>query len=580
MGSPDAASATEGGRRSATRTMPGTTRERGLTRTVEPRRATRGDAVVAADAKEVSLDLRGACAEGGTIGSTRTRLQGRVGRTDSVEVCTARPWHTSHLPRCLLIARTPACGGFPRARFPAMSYDRALSLALGHSRDAPRAPFVRSLDRSFGTSVFTQTRALRCFTAPPYPPARTLGCSTRRANFVGARWTPGAGFGGGAGLEGNRKVQEHMRKMQELGVFKVARATMPPPSAGSPAKRAPPRRPTPSGRLARGSPSAERGSSRGTTTTRPTTPSPTESRFRRRRRRRRGPITRRPRFRQAHAPVPRRRRILAPGAVRPRRFLRTTCGVILACDGEWKTTWLVRSANNGSLSGGWRGFAVDQRLAVGSVDLPRKNRVLVFVTVHRARRFESRDDSDDDARRATPRVRLRSPKPPRTRTLCNHGAKPAGGDRRGAPDPRRRHGGALARVLATPRGSTRRRRLRRRARAAASPDECAEMAARAAFDDVERSAANLERVEDISNASRARAGASAGGRATPVRVATNRGDARQDDAKTNVATPAITMDALGSPACTPAPPRRRLAGAERAAIAAARPPFDRAPRAA
>ena len=43
-----------------------------------------------------------------------------------------------------------------------------------------------------------------------------------------------------------------------------------------------------------------------------------------------------------------------------------TTTVVLQCDGEeWKTVWLVRSANNGGLSGGWRGFAVDQRLAVG-----------------------------------------------------------------------------------------------------------------------------------------------------------------------------------------------------------------------
>ena len=259
----------------------GTTRERGLTRTVEPRRATRGDAVVAADAKRsVARSARSMRGRRDDREHARTRLQGRVGRTDSVEVC-GRPWHTSHLPRCLLIARTPACGGFPRARFPAMSYDRALSLALGHSRDAPRArDFVRSLDRSFGTSVSTQTRApLRCFTAPPYPP-RTLGCSTRRANFVGARWTPRRR------LRWRRRSSRATARCRSTCVrcrnsacSRLLARRCRPPSAGSPceartttATSTPIR--TPRARLPVG---RARASSRGTTTTRPTTPSPTES---------------------------------------------------------------------------------------------------------------------------------------------------------------------------------------------------------------------------------------------------------------------------------------------------------------
>jgi hypothetical protein len=63
-----------------------------------------------------------------------------------------------------------------------------------------------------------------------------------------------------------------------------------------------------------------------------------------------------------------------------------TTTVVLQCDGEeWKTVWLVRSANNGGLSGGWRGFAVDQRLAVGDACVFTKERGLrLRVTVHRA----------------------------------------------------------------------------------------------------------------------------------------------------------------------------------------------------
>ena len=64
----------------------------------------------------------------------------------------------------------------------------------------------------------------------------------------------------------------------------------------------------------------------------------------------------------------------------------TTSTVVLTCDGEeWKTVWLVRSANNGGLSGGWRGFAVDQRLAVGDACVFTKERGMrLRVTIHRA----------------------------------------------------------------------------------------------------------------------------------------------------------------------------------------------------
>ena len=171
-------------------------------------------------------------------------------------------------------------------------------------------------------------------------------------------------------LEGNRKVQEHMRKMQELGVFKVARATMPPSErrqslrsahhhgdqhADPDVSRAAPRRPSASEwswddddasndsfthRVADSAVGAAVAAGR----------SPAGPAF---------------------------VKLMLPSHVAGGYWLQapfgladflpaTTCGVILACDGEeWKTTWLVRSANNGSLSGGWRGFAVDQRLAVG-----------------------------------------------------------------------------------------------------------------------------------------------------------------------------------------------------------------------
>ena len=391
-------------------------------------------------------------------------------------------------------------------------------------------------------------------------------------------------------LEGNRKVQEHMRKMQELGVFKVARATMPPSErrqslrsahhhgdqhADPDVSRAAPRRPSASEwswddddasndsfthRVADSAVGAAVAAGR----------SPAGPAF---------------------------VKLMLPSHVAGGYWLQapfgladflpaTTCGVILACDGEeWKTTWLVRSANNGSLSGGWRGFAVDQRLAVGdALTFTKEPGLRLRVTVHRARRFESRDDGDDggDAARDAAREAAFAEAAAHTDALfANHGAKPgAAVTVAGAPDPLP-GGGTAARSHVY----SRRREGRRdaaasaaaRARAAASPDECAEMAARAAFDDdVERSAANLERVEEISNASpRASPAHPPAGAHIPFaspRIAVTRA---KTNAKTNVATPAITMDALGSPACTPAPPPTATrAGAERAAaIAAARAPL-------
>jgi len=47
--------------------------------------------------------------------------------------------------------------------------------------------------------------------------------------------------------------------------------------------------------------------------------------------------------------------------------------IILECNGEeWQVVWKIRGDNNGGLSGGWRGFAVDQRIAVHDTVVFRK----------------------------------------------------------------------------------------------------------------------------------------------------------------------------------------------------------------
>lgn len=74
-----------------------------------------------------------------------------------------------------------------------------------------------------------------------------------------------------------------------------------------------------------------------------------------------------------------------------------TATLVLSCDGEeWKTVWLVdgseagedgdnSGASRAGLSGGWRGFAVDQRLAVGDVCVFTVERgARVSVNIHRA----------------------------------------------------------------------------------------------------------------------------------------------------------------------------------------------------
>ena len=73
-----------------------------------------------------------------------------------------------------------------------------------------------------------------------------------------------------------------------------------------------------------------------------------------------------------------------------------TATLVLSCDGEeWKTVWLVDGSEEcedgddsrprAGLSGGWRGFAVDQRLAVGDVCVFTVERgARVSVNIHRA----------------------------------------------------------------------------------------------------------------------------------------------------------------------------------------------------
>jgi hypothetical protein len=65
---------------------------------------------------------------------------------------------------------------------------------------------------------------------------------------------------------------------------------------------------------------------------------------------------------------------------------RESCKIILECNGqEWEVVWLVRSGSNGGLSGGWRGFAIDQRLANGDAVVFRKAAGLrLSVTIFRA----------------------------------------------------------------------------------------------------------------------------------------------------------------------------------------------------
>ena len=255
------------------------------------------------------------------------------------------------------------------------------------------------------------------------------------------------------------------------------------------------------------------------------------------------------------------------------------CGVVLACDGEeWKTTWLVRSANNGSLSGGWRGFAVDQRLAVGDALTFTKEPVFACASPSTAPVVRSRDDDDDDAARDAAREAAFAEAAAHTDALfANHGAKPgAAVTVAGAPDPLPGCGTAVRSHV-----YSRRREGRRdaaasaaaRARAAASPDACAEMAARADFDvDVDvhlgELAADRERVEDGASPAPATLAGAQLPFASPRAAAHTRTNA-------NVATPANTTDALGSPACTPAPPPRAArAGADQAAaLAAARAPL-------
>ena len=92
-------------------------------------------------------------------------------------------------------------------------------------------------------------------------------------------------------------------------------------------------------------------------------------------------------------------KVMAPGHISGHFYVDAPCGLsdwlpdetatlVLECDGEeWKTVWLVETKGgdkNAGLSGGWRGFAVDQRLAVGDALVFTKERgARVSVSIHR-----------------------------------------------------------------------------------------------------------------------------------------------------------------------------------------------------
>ena len=81
-------------------------------------------------------------------------------------------------------------------------------------------------------------------------------------------------------------------------------------------------------------------------------------------------------------------KVMAPGHISGHFYVDAPCGLsdwlpdetatlVLECDGEeWKTVWLVEAGGDkrAGLSGGWRGFAVDQRLAVGDALVFTKER--------------------------------------------------------------------------------------------------------------------------------------------------------------------------------------------------------------
>ena len=91
-------------------------------------------------------------------------------------------------------------------------------------------------------------------------------------------------------------------------------------------------------------------------------------------------------------------KVMAPGHISGHFYVDAPCGLsdwlpdetatlVLECDGEeWKTVWLVEAGGDkrAGLSGGWRGFAVDQRLAVGDALVFTKERgARVSVRIHR-----------------------------------------------------------------------------------------------------------------------------------------------------------------------------------------------------
>ena len=100
-------------------------------------------------------------------------------------------------------------------------------------------------------------------------------------------------------------------------------------------------------------------------------------------------------------------KVMAPGHISGHFYVDAPCGLsdwlpdetatlVLECDGEeWKTVWLVETKGgdkSAGLSGGWRGFAVDQRLVVGDALVFTKERGARVSVTCEAPEYELRPD--------------------------------------------------------------------------------------------------------------------------------------------------------------------------------------------
>ena len=213
-------------------------------------------------------------------------------------------------------------------------------------------------------------------------------------------------------------------------------------------------------------------------------------------------------------------KVMAPGHISGHFYVDAPCGLsdwlpdetatlVLECDGEeWKTVWLVETKGgdkNAGLSGGWRGFAVDQRLAVGDALVFTKERgARVSVSIHRC--GTGGVGRDGGRRTGAPGVRQVSARCP-NRGEVGGVYRRRGEDRRfrpirrgrnvvrrahrsnaPSPTPMRGHVQVAARVQSQATGTLRRRRsaaAAARRRTGASPDECADIA-RTEMDGVRR----------------------------------------------------------------------------------------------